>query len=67
MILINTIKWINLNEKNVTTKGVQNYCLIFDYDKSKSYDSVFNSQFFLLFQDANAEIFVDIDRKYNLS
>ena len=50
-----------MNEKNVTTKGVQNYYLIYDYDKSKSYDCVFDSYFFLLFQDENAEIFVDID------
>ena len=37
------MKWINQNEKNVTTKGVQNYYLIYEYDESKSQDSVFNS------------------------
>ena len=30
------MQWINYNEKNVKTKGVQNYYLIYEYDESKS-------------------------------
>ena len=30
------IKRINYNKKDVATKGIQNYYLIYDYDKSKS-------------------------------
>ena len=43
IVFFKYIKWINWNEKNVTTKGVQNYYLIYEYDESKSLDSVFNS------------------------
>ena len=36
IVFFNYIKLINKNEKNVTTKGIQNYYLIYEFDESKS-------------------------------